>query len=116
KFSPRPGGRLSISGVPVCYPKRGLYRWEVANHRLTLTKLKDTCAAEVGLFAGVWRRGEVAAPVSGATSGARDDQPAPRADQISRSRIRTSVRSWPRLTSSRRVARSAVRLRSRSRL
>ena len=44
------------------------------------------------------------------------DQPATRADQISRSRIRTSVRSWPRLTSSRRVARSALRLRSRSRL
>jgi hypothetical protein len=29
------------------------------------------------------------------------DQPATRADQISRSRMRTSVRSWPRLTSSR---------------
>ena len=57
KFSPLPGGRLSISGVPVCYPKRGLYRWGVADRRLTLTKLKDTCAAEVGLFAGVWRRG-----------------------------------------------------------
>jgi hypothetical protein len=57
KFSLRPGGRLSISGVPVCYPKRGLYRWQVANRRLTLTKLNDACAAEVGLFAGVWKRG-----------------------------------------------------------
>ena len=46
----------------------------------------------------------------------RLNQPATRADQISRSRIRTSVRSWPRLTSSRRVARNALRLRSRSRL
>ena len=57
KFSPLSGGRLSISGVPVCYPKRGLYRWKVANRRLTLTKLKDTCAAEVGLFTGVWKKG-----------------------------------------------------------
>src|SRR5262249_16940742 len=56
KFSPLPGRRLSISGVPVCYPKRGLYRWGAATHRLTLTKLKDPCAAEVGLFAGVWKR------------------------------------------------------------
>jgi len=57
RFSPLSGGRLSISGVPVCYPKKGLYRWKVANRRLTLTKLKDTCAAEVGLFTGVWKRG-----------------------------------------------------------
>src|SRR5262245_35566843 len=56
KFSPLPGGRLSISGVPVCYPKKGLYRWKVASRRLTLTKLKDACAAEVGLFTGVWKR------------------------------------------------------------
>jgi hypothetical protein len=55
-FSPLPGGRLSMSGVPVCYPKKGLYRWKVANRKLTLTKLKDSCAAEVGLFSGVWTR------------------------------------------------------------
>ena len=55
-FSPLSGGRLSIRGVPVCYPKKGLYRWKVANRKLTLTKLKDTCAAEVGLFTGVWTR------------------------------------------------------------
>ena len=55
-FSPLSGGRLSMSGVPVCYPKKGLYRWKVANRKLTLTKLKDTCAAEVGLFSGVWTR------------------------------------------------------------
>ena len=53
---PMSGGRLSMSGVPVCYPKKGLYRWKVANRKLTLTKLKDTCAAEVGLFSGVWTR------------------------------------------------------------
>ena len=56
-FSPLSGGRLSIGGVPVCGPKKGLYRWKVANRKLTLTKLKDTCAAEVGLFTGVWKRG-----------------------------------------------------------
>ena len=55
-FSPLSGGRLSMSGVPVCYPKKGLYRWKVANRKLTLTKLKDSCAAEVGLFSGVWTR------------------------------------------------------------
>ena len=55
-FSPLSGGRLSISGVPVCYAKKGFYRWKVANRKLTLTKLKDTCAAEVGLFTGVWTR------------------------------------------------------------
>ena len=55
-FSPLSGGRLSISGVPVCYPKKGLYRWKVANRKLTLTNLKDTCVAEVGLFTGVWTR------------------------------------------------------------
>jgi hypothetical protein len=56
KFSPLSGGRLSISGVPICYPKRGLYRWKVASRRLTLTKLKDACADEVGLFTGVWKK------------------------------------------------------------
>ena len=56
KFSPISGGRLSISGVPVCYAKKGLYRWKVASRKLTFTKLKDTCAAEVGLFTGVWTR------------------------------------------------------------
>ena len=55
-FTPLSGGRLSISGVPVCYPKTGLYRWKVANRKLTLKKLKDTCAAEVGLFTDVWTR------------------------------------------------------------
>ena len=55
-FSPLSGGRVSISGVPVCYPKKGLYRWKVASRKLKLTKLKDTCAAEVGLFTGIWTR------------------------------------------------------------
>jgi hypothetical protein len=55
-FAPLSGGRLSMSGVPVCYPKKGLYRWKVADRKLTLTKLKDSCAAEVGLFSGVWTR------------------------------------------------------------
>ena len=57
KFSPLSGGRVSISGVPVCYPRKGLYRWRLANRSLTLTKVKDTCPAEVGLFTGVWKRG-----------------------------------------------------------
>jgi hypothetical protein len=55
-FAPLSGGRLSMGGVPVCYPKKGLYRWKVAGRKLTLTKLKDSCAAEVGLFSGVWTR------------------------------------------------------------
>jgi hypothetical protein len=55
-FASLSGGRLSMSGVPVCYPKKGLYRWKVADRKLTLTKLKDSCAAEVGLFSGVWTR------------------------------------------------------------
>jgi hypothetical protein len=57
RFSPLSGGRVSIGGVPVCSPKKGLYRWKVVGRRLTLTKLNDTCAAEVGLFTGVWKRG-----------------------------------------------------------
>jgi hypothetical protein len=56
KFSPLPRGRVTLSGVPVCYPKTGLYRWKVAGGNLTLTKLKDACAAEVGLFTGVWKK------------------------------------------------------------
>ena len=56
KFSPLSDGSLTISGVPVCYARKGLYRWNVANRRLTLSKLKDTCAAEDGLFTGVWKR------------------------------------------------------------
>ena len=56
KFLPLSGGRLSISGVPVCYAKKGLYGWKVAGRKLTFTKLKDTCAPEVGLFTGVWTR------------------------------------------------------------
>jgi hypothetical protein len=55
-FAPLSGGRLSMGGVPVCDPKKGLYRWKVAGRKLTLTKLKDSCAAEVGLFSGVWTR------------------------------------------------------------
>jgi len=56
KFSSLSGGRLTISDVPVCYLKKGLYRWKIANRSLTLTKLQDKCAAEVGLFTGVWKR------------------------------------------------------------
>jgi hypothetical protein len=55
-FAPLPGGRLSISGVPFCYPKTGVYRWKIAGRTLTLTKLKDACPAEVGLFSGAWTR------------------------------------------------------------
>ena len=65
----------------------------------------------------IWGPGDSTAASGCRSTDARPpDQPATRADQISRSRIRTSVRSWPRLTSSRWVARSALRLRSRSRL
>ena len=56
KFTVLHGGRLQISNVPLCYPKKGLYRWKVAGRRLTLTKVMDACPAEVGLFTGVWKR------------------------------------------------------------
>jgi hypothetical protein len=55
-FSVLAGGRLILDRVPDCGTTKGLYRWKVAGRLLTLTKLRDKCAAEVGLFAGVWKR------------------------------------------------------------
>jgi hypothetical protein len=56
KFSPLSGNRLAISGVGGCGKRKGIYRWKVANHRLTLTKLQDTCRDAVAIFTGVWNR------------------------------------------------------------
>jgi hypothetical protein len=51
------GGRLKIGGVTDCGSDTyGLYKWKVAKRRLTLTKVRDSCPAEVGLFAGVWKK------------------------------------------------------------
>lgn len=56
RFSVLAGGRLILDRVPACGTTKGLYRWKVAGRLLTLTKLGDKCAEEVGLFAGVWKR------------------------------------------------------------
>jgi hypothetical protein len=50
------GNRLVISGAYGCGKKKGVYRWSVAAGRLTLTKLRDTCAYSFGLYDGVWKR------------------------------------------------------------
>jgi hypothetical protein len=50
---------LVISHAYGCGKKKGVYRWKVAAGRLTLTKLQDTCAYSVGLYAGVWKREKV---------------------------------------------------------
>ncbi len=54
RFSPLSGNRLAISGVVGCGKRKGIYRWKVANRRLTLTKLQDTCRDAVAIFTGVW--------------------------------------------------------------
>ena len=56
RFSPLSGNRMAISGVVGCGKKKGIYRWKVANRRLTLTKLQDTCKDAVAIFTGVWNR------------------------------------------------------------
>jgi hypothetical protein len=56
RFSPLSGKRLAISGVVGCGKKKGIYRWKVANRRLTVTKLQDTCRDAVAIFTGVWNR------------------------------------------------------------
>jgi hypothetical protein len=56
RFSPLSGNRLAISGVAGCGKKKGIYQWKVANRRLTVTKLQDTCKDAVAIFSGVWNR------------------------------------------------------------
>jgi hypothetical protein len=48
--------KLVISGAYGCGKKKGVYRWSVAAGRLTLTKLQDSCAYSVAVYAGVWKR------------------------------------------------------------
>jgi len=59
RFAPLSGSRLVISRAYGCGKKKGVYRWRVAAGRLTLTKLQDTCAYSVGLYAGVWKRAKM---------------------------------------------------------
>jgi hypothetical protein len=59
RFAPLSGSRLVISHAYGCGKKKGVYRWRVAAGRLTLTKLQDTCAYSVGLYAGVWKRAKM---------------------------------------------------------
>jgi hypothetical protein len=54
-FAPLSGNRVVISGAYGCGKKKGIYRWRVASGRLTLTKLQDTCAYSVAIYAGVWK-------------------------------------------------------------
>jgi hypothetical protein len=56
RFAPLSGNRLVISNAYGCGKKKGVYHWSVAAGRLTLTKVQDTCAYSVGLYAGVWKR------------------------------------------------------------
>lgn len=55
-FAPLSGNRVVISGAYGCGKKKGIYRWRVASGRLTLTKLQDSCAYSVAVYAGVWKR------------------------------------------------------------
>ena len=58
RFTPLSGNRLAISGrFPDCSKTKSLYRWKVANRRLTLTKLQDNCNESAATFDGVvWSR------------------------------------------------------------
>ena len=57
QFKTLSDSRLSIAGLTDCGSySAGLYRWKVASRRLTITKLKDSCPPDVGLFVGVWKR------------------------------------------------------------
>jgi hypothetical protein len=56
RFTALSGNRLVISGAYGCGKKKGVYRWRVAAGRLTLTKLQDSCAYSIGVYAGVWKR------------------------------------------------------------
>ena len=59
RFAPLSGNRVVISGAYGCGKKKGVYSWKVAAGRLTLTKIQDSCAYSVGLYAGVWKREKV---------------------------------------------------------
>jgi len=59
RFAPLSGNRVVISHAYGCGKKKGVYHWSVAAGRLTLTKLQDTCAYSVGLYAGVWKREKI---------------------------------------------------------
>jgi hypothetical protein len=56
KFSHVTAHRLTVSGVPLCYGKKGTYSWKVTSGKLKLKKIRDACKPEVGLFAGTWSR------------------------------------------------------------
>jgi hypothetical protein len=56
RFSPLPGGRLTISGVAGCAGKAGVYGWKISGRSFTLTVVHDGCGLERGLFSGTWRR------------------------------------------------------------
>jgi hypothetical protein len=56
RFAALSGNRIVISRAFGCGKKTGVYHWSVAAGRLTLTKVQDTCAYSIGLYAGVWKR------------------------------------------------------------
>ena len=58
RFSHVTAHRLTANagGAPWSCSGTGTYRWKVANRKLTLTKIRDTCEPRVGLLAGTWRR------------------------------------------------------------
>jgi len=54
RFRPLSGNRLAISGrFPDCGKTKSIYRWKVANRRLTLTKIQDGCNESAAIFNGV---------------------------------------------------------------
>ena len=59
RFAPLSGNRVVISGAYGCGKKKGVYSWKVAGGRLTLTKIRDSCAYSIGIYAGVWKHEKV---------------------------------------------------------
>ena len=57
-FSARAGGQMTIGPMGECVTggilDAGAYRWKVAGRTLTISKVRDKCAIEVGVFAGSW--------------------------------------------------------------
>jgi hypothetical protein len=55
RFAPLTGSRMAITGFYGCGKRKGIYRWRVSAHRLTLTKLQDGCNYADAVFSGIWK-------------------------------------------------------------
>jgi hypothetical protein len=56
RIAPLSGKRVVISHAYGCGNKKGVYHWQVAAGRLTLTKLQSSCGYMNAVYAGVWKR------------------------------------------------------------